>query len=245
MVSITDGGMGWVRTVRNWVAGSSKAKKCFVLEPADTMIIITKEILNMPEDLCATYGQLNRLANRGLMILNTSVVEPGYSGPLSCVLVNFSSQRLALIHGESIAKLNFHTLQGKPDSLFSGKFDHEAYEQLASQNAINLPKSLLDISGVEDRVTQKVNSRVTRSITIGSIVIALLLLWSQLEGFLSNWIYSHTGIMSTTKQVEMLMQRQEIQQQKETEELRKKIVELQDQVNSLKVVKGRTHGANP
>src|SRR4051794_37267725 len=107
MVSLTGGPHGWVRTMRNWVKGSSNATKCFVLEPSDTMIIVTREILNMPGDLCAMYGQLNRLANRGLMILNTSVVEPGYSGPLSCVLVNFSSQRLALVPGESIAKLNF------------------------------------------------------------------------------------------------------------------------------------------
>jgi deoxycytidine triphosphate deaminase len=244
LVSLTGGPKGWVRGVRNWIAGSSNAARCFVLEPADTMIIVTREVLNMPKDLCATYGQLNRLANHGLMILNTSVVEPGYSGPLSCVLVNFSSQRLSLVPGESIAKLNFHTLQGLPDSFYPGKFDHDTYEQLASQNATCLPRSLLDISGVEERVTQKVNSRVTRSITTGSIIIALLLLWSQMEGFLSNWIYNHTGMMSTTKQVEMLMEKQAIQQQKETQELHREINDLQEELKSLKTPRGVPHAGN-
>jgi len=77
---------------RGWFSNVVKTSKCFVIEPSETVVLVTKEKLNMPQDLCATYGQLNRLANRGLMILNTSIVEPGYSGPLSCVLVNFSSQ---------------------------------------------------------------------------------------------------------------------------------------------------------
>jgi len=135
---------------RNWLSNVLTTSKCFVIAPSETMILVTKEKLNMPKDLCATYGQLNRLANKGLMILNTSIVEPGYSGPLSCILVNFSSQKHALSPGDSIAKLNFHTVEGVPDKLFTEKFSHPAYEQLVSKNSINLPKSLLDISGVEE-----------------------------------------------------------------------------------------------
>jgi deoxycytidine triphosphate deaminase len=94
-----------------WFTNIVTSANCLVIEPSDTLILITKEKLNMPKDLCATYGQLNRLANKGLMILNTSIVEPGYSGPLSCVLVNFSSQKHALSPGDPIAKLTFHQIQ--------------------------------------------------------------------------------------------------------------------------------------
>jgi deoxycytidine triphosphate deaminase len=99
---------------RTWLSKIMKRQNCFVIEPSETLIIVTKGKLNMPKDLCATYGQLNRLANMGLMILNTSIVEPGYSGPLSCILVNFSSQIHALSLGDSVAKVNFHTLQRTP-----------------------------------------------------------------------------------------------------------------------------------
>ena len=73
---------------RHWFSNVMTAKKCFVIEPSETKILVTKERLNMPKDLCATYGQLNRLANKGLMILNTSIVEPQYPAPLAaCWLI--------------------------------------------------------------------------------------------------------------------------------------------------------------
>jgi deoxycytidine triphosphate deaminase len=101
--------------LRSWFSNLPTTQNCFVIEPSETMVLVTKERLNMPKDLCATYGQLNRLANLGLMILNTSIVEPGYSGPLSCVLVNFSSQKHALAPGDPIAKLTFHQVCGVPN----------------------------------------------------------------------------------------------------------------------------------
>jgi len=235
---------------RHWWSNLLSTKKTFVIEPSETMILVTAEKLNMPNDLCATYGQLNRLANQGLMILNTSIVEPGYSGPLSCVLVNFSSQRHALAPGDSIAKLTFHQVQGTPESVFPQQFTHETYEPLASKNAINLPSSLLDISGVEERVSQKLATAVKRGIAWGGIAIAVLLFWSQMEGFLSDWIYKRTGFMDTKAQVEKhvddALKQQQSEYQKQNEELQRRIEELQKQLAVPKTAKGTRGGAgNP
>lgn len=231
---------------RKWLSKILKKQNCFVIEPSETLILVTKEKLKMPKDLCAMYGQLNRLANMGLMILNTSIVEPGYSGPLSCVLVNFSSQKHALSPGDSVAKLNFHTVQGTPDKLFSQTFSHEDYQQLVSKNSINLPKSLLDISGVEERVTEKVGTVVKRSVAIGGFLILILLLWSQMEGFLSEWIYKRTGLMDTKVQVEKAVEKQiderlkqqQGEYQKQNAELRLQILDLQKQIRNRPRAKG-------
>jgi deoxycytidine triphosphate deaminase len=232
---------------RNLLRNLLTSSKCFVIKPSETMILVTKEKLNMPRDLCATYGQLNRLANAGLMILNTSIVEPGYSGPLSCVLVNFSSQKHALSPGDSIAKLNFHTLSSIPDTLFTQNFDHDAYEQVVSKYAINLPKSLLDISGVEERVTKRVGAAVKRSVAVGGLLILILLLWSQMEGFLSEWIYRRTGLMDTKVQVEQAVekqinerfQKQQEDYQKQEDDLRSQILDLQKQIRNKPTQNGR------
>lgn len=239
---------------RKWLRNILTASKCCVIAPSETMILVTREKLNMPTDLCATYGQLNRLANVGLMILNTSVVEPGYSGPLSCVLVNFSSQKHALSPGDSIAKLNFHTVEGTPDKLYTQNFDHAAYEQGVSKNSISLPKSLLDISGVEERVTKKVRGAVNRSIVLGGFVILFLLLWSQMEGFLSEWIYKRTGLMDTKVQVEKAVEKQmderlkqqQGESQKQNEELKRQILDLQNQLRKRTAPKATSPGgSNP
>src|ERR1017187_3518099 len=213
---------------RSWRSLKGSAK-CFVINPSETMIAITKETLNMPKDLCASYGQLNRWANRGLMVLNTSIVEPGYKGPLSCVLVNFSSQRITLSPGDPIAKLNFQTVQGELDQIYKDKFTPEEYEQVVSKMATNLPVSLLDISGAEERVTKKVTGAVQKSLTLGGLVILVLLMWSQMEGFLSEWIYNRTGLMTTSKQFEVLLKQQQVEYQTQTLQLKEEIDELKSE----------------
>jgi deoxycytidine triphosphate deaminase len=244
VISPKTGRLHWVedqpkRSLRNLLT----ATNCYVIEPSEMLIIVTKESLKMPADLCATYGQLNRLANHGLMILNTSIVEPGYHGPLSCVFVNFSSQRQVLAAGESIAKLNFQTLSGTPDNVFKDSYDHVAYERLASKNATSLPKSLLDIAGVEERVTEKVGAAIKKSVAFGGIVILFLLLWAQLEGFLSHWIYDHTGIMTTTKQVELELKAVQDKDEEEMRDLKRMIADMQNQVKQLKPTVGDGRGA--
>jgi len=223
-----------------WLPKIVKKPTCFVIKPSETMILVTKEILKMPKDLCATYGQLNRLANVGLMILNTSIVEPGYSGPLSCVLVNFSAQPHAVAPGDSIAKLNFHTVQGDPEQLFSKSYSADEYELMVSKNSINLPKSLLDISGVEDRVTEKVGAGVKKNLVIGSFIIVILLLWSQMEGFFSEWIYKRTGLMDTKVQIESAVEKKLDERLKQQQEnLQKQNEELKSQILQLRKELGR------
>jgi deoxycytidine triphosphate deaminase len=238
VVSPKTGKVGSFATKPGWLQKKFfSATKCLVLNPSEMVLVITKEIVHLPTDLCATYGQLNRLANKGLMILNTSIVEPGYDGPLSCVLVNFSSQQLALSPDEPIAKVNFHLVQGAP-ALLQTKISCEKYEDSASKNATALPKSLLDVAGVEERVSEKVGSSIRKSVVFGGLVIAFLLLWSQLEGVFSSWIYQRTGIMSnatqTQKQTELTLRQMQLDYQKANQDLQSKVTQLEDEVKQLK-----------
>lgn len=243
VISPKTGRLHWVEDQpRHSLGNLFTAKNCYVIEPSEMLVIVTKESLRMPRDLCATYGQLNRLANHGLIILNTSIVEPGYHGPLSCVLVNFSSQKQALAAGESIAKLNFHKLSGTPGSTFQASFDHAAYERIASKNATSLPGSLLDIAGVERRVAEKVGSAIKKSVAFGGLVVVFLLLWAQLEGFMSHWIYDHTGIMTTAKQVELQLKAMQDRNEAEIRDLKRTVEDVQNQVKQPGPTRGVGRG---
>ena len=54
----------------------------WAIKPTETLVVMTTEAVNIPDDLMATYGQLNRLAQHGVSLINSSIIEPGYSGPL-------------------------------------------------------------------------------------------------------------------------------------------------------------------
>jgi hypothetical protein len=117
---------------------------------------------------------------------------------------------------------------------------------LVSKNSTSLPKSLLDISGVEESITTKIGLTVKKSIAFGGAIIVVLLLWSQMEGFFSDWIYRRTGIMDTKvqieKRVEAIMDERLKQQQdkyeKQLDEQNQRIIELQKQLAGHKSNKG-------
>src|SRR5579885_2641824 len=58
----------------------------WTIEPAQAVVIKTEEHVRMPAHLMGMYTQLNRWARLGLSLMNASLIEPCYEGPLSCQL---------------------------------------------------------------------------------------------------------------------------------------------------------------
>lgn len=222
--------------LKQWLAARSgataTAPTTWGIGPSETMIIVTKETVSIPDTHCATYGQLNRLANSGLMLLNNSIVEPGYSGPLSCVLVNFSSQRVILRQDQPVAKINFYQITGSPKHRQKAT-ERAAYELNLANTATKFPRSFMDISGVEERITARMGAVIRKSVAFGGIVIAMLLLWSQLEGVFSDWIWKRTGFMSTSKQIELSAAQQQLKNDQSVIELTRANQQLDAAVKDL------------
>jgi hypothetical protein len=48
------------------------------------------------------------LCNEGILALNIGIVDPGFSGPLQCTLVNFGKRRYRLKAGTIFGRITFH-----------------------------------------------------------------------------------------------------------------------------------------
>ena len=89
-----------------------------------------------------------------------------------------------------------------------------------------------------------------KNIVLGGFLIVFLLLWSQFEGYLSEWIYKRTGVMDTKVQVERAVEkqmderlkRQQEEYQKQNADLRLQILELQNQIKNRAQAKGTSPG---
>src|SRR5215471_3774604 len=94
---------------RNWT-GSTRAGDLYVVKPGDLVWVRTIESVSMPPDICAFWWQTSRLSRKGLMLVNMSMVEPGYQGPLACLFMNFGKKPVILDPDTVIAKLVFNRL---------------------------------------------------------------------------------------------------------------------------------------
>ena len=211
------------------------------LGPSETLVVMTRESINMPTDLCGVYAPLHRLGKQGVLLLNASIVEPGYAGPLSCFLVNFSSQPVYLAEGDPVTKITFHRLQSSPAHPVPLVISSAQYERNLTKEAHNFTRSFLDVSGIEERATQKAQAGLRKSIALGGAFVAVLLLWSSLEPLLSGWLWQRQGLPTTLPeriQYATLLKDLEIannnfKSAEENQKLREEIRLLQETVKAL------------
>ena len=209
------------------------------IEPSETLVVMTEEVINIPPHLFATYGPLNHLAQQGLLLVNPSIIEPGYKGPLSCYFVNFSSQAIRIAPGASITKICFHHLSRPPKNLVSQTISRDDYAQNLSEAAQSYPKSFLGVGKLEERAAEAATKSVRTSITYGGIILGLLLFFNTLEPFINKFLWDRAGVVSNSSraEIEAIKSQLDKQQQKlDDERQRMELVDKQRQEHYDKMV---------
>lgn len=176
-----------------------RTRNTCIIGPAEALIVMTEESLRMPSSLCGWYSPLHRHARHGIMLLSGSVVEPGYEGPLSCYLVNFSSTHVRLTRYEEIAKICFQVLTDEPSAPKPFSRDPVSYESALADDARLYHRSFLDVSGIEERAADRAKNAVKNWVIVGGVLVALLIAFATLEPLLSNWIWQKTGYQDRLK----------------------------------------------
>jgi hypothetical protein len=187
---------------------------------------MTKETVKLPADLLASYGPLNHLAKQGLLLVNASIIESSYSGPLSCYFVNFSSKRILIGSDDPIAKICFHSIN-PPQSPKPDNIDEETYAKGLSRDACLYPKSFLNISGLKEEIKETVTKEVSSSIRWGGFFIAFLLLFNTLEPVITKWIWQSGGVVSKTN-MDIQVMKDQLDSQKQQLDFERTRLELME-----------------
>jgi deoxycytidine triphosphate deaminase len=172
-------------------------RRVWSISPTETLVIMTVERVKIPWDLVGQYGQLFRLAQKGLILMNTSIVEPGYDGPLSCVVVNLSRDNITIEPESEIAKLTFERLSAAPGVQKPLQLTDKQYISTLAAAAVKLPKSFMGIEQVGQEVSDKVNADVKKSITFGGVILIFLLLLATLQPWISGLIFNRYPISTS------------------------------------------------
>lgn len=122
----------------------------YLVKPGELVWIRSREQVSLPKDVCGIWIQTNTLSRKGLLLINCSLVEPGYTGHLSCNFVNFGREPVSLFPDGAIAKLLFVNLDRECKLPFEGKLDN--YDRMISEIARQGPSSFLQIADMSTRL---------------------------------------------------------------------------------------------
>lgn len=226
---------GWVGKFWKKLAESipsNKANKSFKivndhyeLKPNELIIFQTREKIRMPLNLSASYAALDSVAKQGVLLINASMVEPGYEGYLSGVLLNFSSRSFFISPNMEIVKISFSEVTGGVQDKLHERIDD--YTRQLQIKAQNYTQTFLDIDRIEKDVISKTAHRVRRNFVFGGWVLVFFLAFCTMEPVLYKYIWHDSWVPLNSTQIELERSLQQSEEKKMIDALTKKVDSLQ------------------
>ena len=81
------------------------------VEPGEVVFAITKETLDLPNNMIANLSPKRKLGHEGILIITGFCIDPLYKGKLMVGMYNFSSSPFPLIPGKKLIAALFYELQ--------------------------------------------------------------------------------------------------------------------------------------
>lgn len=214
-----------------------------LLKPQDSAFVISEEILHVPEGFIAYVFLKNRLSQKGFLALNTGIIDSGYNGPISTLLINFSAveEYLPVTDSEQdkfFFRVVFHEIEKKPNyqpmpptpASYDVVDRYDTYRTYRISDITKFPKTFLEPIVLKEQISKELTEKLS-SISIAKIgmVIAFVGLFLSLIPFGRDYYFAEKFDLNELNQYKL----QSESKIKELEEQLKIVNTKIDSINSL------------
>lgn len=190
---------------------AGKGKESVILTTGQSVIISTLESLQLPLDIGAIATPPTSLSFKGVLLLNTGHVDPGYKGKLRVIILNMGRQPIEIRKSDTIITVLFFRLTG------SASRGYPAVSSDVTQDSIaRISEDFLD---VDARARRRARAEAVRSVRgakfftgVATLVAgAIAVLAGILPQFMNRgWSKEAEGINARLGAVEKLLEVQDL-----------------------------------
>jgi deoxycytidine triphosphate deaminase len=156
----------------------SDSDPILLIEPYDYAIVTSDESSNLPNDICARFDLSVSLFCQGIILSNGPQIDPGFRGPMFCLLFNTSSSPVLLKRRQHYATLEFHKMM-EPTYSYRGQYQAKNLLHYlpsnAARGAINELKKELEQVRKESQQLQNTTWAIL------ALILALVAVWLTLK----------------------------------------------------------------
>lgn len=148
---------------------SSTPLDSYDIPPMGIVVVCSLEKLKVPANMFADAVPKSSLCEKGLLALNTGVVDPGYEGDIVATMLNFSNKPIPLKKGDAFLRLVFYDVQlvGPPSNV--RKPDER------KGLALSYPMYFLNFHSAAGRIAEETFGRLLPRGTIITALVALVI----------------------------------------------------------------------
>lgn len=149
----------------------------FLIPPQGMVLVITNEILHLPDDVLGYTTVKNQLSLDGIMAVNIGIVDNGWKGPISSLLINFGSKNHRIKKGQVFLRMTFHefSIPAAPKQNPFKVYNKEEYlAQRLKDAKANLASTFLTIDKIRKTIRKKVIISFWKYVGATGAVLAVL-----------------------------------------------------------------------
>ncbi|ALS97174.1 dCTP deaminase domain-containing protein [Lacimicrobium alkaliphilum] len=161
-----------------------ECREKYIIRPQETVCVISRERVVVPENHVAYVFLKNRLSQMGLFSFNTGIIDPGFDGPVSTVMTNLSRESIELSNNQDnhlFFRVVFHkmTNSGELTNSEKRKYSYRKYKEYRISDLKKFPYHFLDPSKIKAEVDKSLTDKAgfisNRKFAIISFIFAAFL----------------------------------------------------------------------
>lgn len=201
-----------------------------VLEPGRTAIVLTREELQMPDDLVAIGFPPSKVSVQGFLMTNPGQVDPGYRGRLRFTVINMGRKKFVLREGDPIVSLIFNKMTEPAHSGWLARHSGHPGGPITWENLNRVSSDFLSVESRAKEIAEKAIKDADLRIKKAGLAMTLLAVLIPLvvNGLLSFWGPGWKDPLQKVQQDVAVLQ-----SEKDVNQVNKEIHDLQDQIKAL------------
>lgn len=156
-------------------AGAASGGAAYSLPSGGTVRVVSKELLRLPDGITGHALLKNELCRHGVLAINIGVVDPGFEGPLSSILINFGKGNFVVKQGDPFLRISFHRCP--PSSRTKPvKYDRQQYVSLAmTEVEAYMAPSFLNMEATAKKAAESAFVSFKEGLVLWATLVAVLL----------------------------------------------------------------------
>jgi dUTPase len=157
-------------------AGSASGGAEYRLPSGGTVRVVSRESVKLPNEVTGHALLKNELCRKGVLAINIGVIDPGFEGPLSSILINFGRGDFVVTQGDPFLRISFHRCPASPKAASSSKFSRDQYiANVRQEVAAYMAPTFLNMEETTKKAAEKAFVSFKEGLIVWATLVAVLL----------------------------------------------------------------------
>lgn len=156
-------------------SNGEEAENHYVLKPGQMVQVVSAEIFDLPNNITGHVTYKTALTQVGIWALTVGIVDPGWNGPISTTLLNFSRQDYTINKGDSFLRVSFFKHESVHEDDLRRAPELEKYlNRVKFLASSTFPSTFLDSEKISKEAEKRVLNNAQRHALIWVGLIAFI-----------------------------------------------------------------------